>query len=226
MTFSPGTFLDLDHTDHRVIFDNVEHVWQVLEKIAPYLQFRLKPAMLGTLIGKPFLGPDVFVGEGTVIEPGAMIKGPAWIGEGCQIRNGAYIRENVIIGNHVVAGNSCEFKNCLIFDKAEVAHFNYVGDSILGYKSHLGAGVILSNVRLDRREVMVSLPDAAIPTGLRKFGAIVGDHAEIGCNSVISPGSIIGRGALIYPGVSWRGILPEKQIVRLRQQLDILPRRD
>jgi len=226
MTFSPGTFLDLDHTDHRVIFDNVEHVWQILEKIAPYLQFRLKPAMLGTLIGKPFLGPDVFVGEGTVIEPGAMIKGPAWIGEGCQIRNGAYIRENVIIGNHVVAGNSCEFKNCLIFDKAEVAHFNYVGDSILGYKSHLGAGVILSNVRLDRREVMVSLPDAAIPTGLKKFGAIVGDHAEIGCNSVISPGSIIGRGALIYPGVSWRGILPEKQIVRLRQQLDILPRRD
>jgi len=226
MTFSPGTFLDLDHTDHRVIFDNVEHVWQVLGKIAPYLQFRLKPAMLGTLIGKPFLGPDVFVGEGTVIEPGAMIKGPAWIGEGCQIRNGAYIRENVIIGNHVVAGNSCEFKNCLIFDKAEVAHFNYVGDSILGYKSHLGAGVILSNVRLDRREVMVSFPDAAIPTGLKKFGAIVGDHAEIGCNSVISPGSIIGRGALIYPGVSWRGILPEKQIVRLRQQLDILPRRD
>jgi len=226
MTFSPGTFLDLDHTDHRVIFDNVEHVWQILEKIAPYLQFRLKPAMLGTLIGRPFLGPDVFVGEGTVIEPGAMIKGPAWIGEGCQIRNGAYIRENVIIGNHVVAGNSCEFKNCLIFDKAEVAHFNYVGDSILGYKSHLGAGVILSNVRLDRREVMVSLPDAAIPTGLKKFGAIVGDHAEIGCNSVISPGSIIGRGALIYPGVSWRGILPEKQIVRLRQQLDILPRRD
>lgn len=224
--FSPGKFLDLNHTDHRVIFDNVEHVWQALEKIAPYLQFRLKPAMFGTLIGKPFIGPDVFVGQGTVIEPGAMIKGPAWIGEGCQIRNGAYIRENVIIGNNVVAGNSCEFKNCLIFDQAEVAHFNYVGDSILGYKSHLGAGVILSNVRLDRREVTVSLPDSTQPTGLRKFGAIVGDHAEIGCNSVISPGSIIGREALIYPGVSWRGILPEKRIARLRQQIDIIPRRD
>ncbi len=224
--FSPGNFLNLDHTDHRIIFDNVEHVWQVLDKIAPYLQFRLKPAMLGTLIGKPFLGPEVFVGRGTVIEPGAMIKGPAWIGENCQIRNGAYIRENVIIGNNVVAGNSCEFKNCLVFDKAEVAHFNYVGDSILGYKAHLGAGVILSNVRLDRREVTVSLPDSAMPTGLRKFGAIVGDHAEIGCNSVISPGSIIGREALIYPGVSWRGILPEKRIARLRQQVDIIPRRD
>ncbi len=224
--FSPGTFLDLNHTDHRVIFDNVEHVWQALEKIAPYLQFRLKPAMLGTLIGKPFIGPDVFVGVGTIIEPGAMIKGPAWIGENCQIRNGAYIRENVIIGNNVVAGNSCEFKNCLIFDKAEVAHFNYVGDSILGYKAHLGAGVILSNVRLDRREVTVSLPDSILPTGLRKFGAIVGDHAEIGCNSVLSPGSLIGRQALIYPGVSWRGILPEKRIARLRQQLDIVPRRE
>jgi len=224
--FSPANYLDLDRTDHRVIFDNVDEVWRALEKIAPYLQFRLKPAMLGTLVGKPHIGPDVFVGEGTVIEPGAMIKGPAWIGEGCQIRNGAYIRENVIIGNNVVAGNSCEFKNCLIFDHAEVAHFNYVGDSILGHKAHLGAGVILSNVRLDRREVTVSLPDSSLPTGLKKFGAIVGDHAEIGCNSVISPGSLIGRGALIYPGVSWRGILPEKRIARLRQQLDIIPRRE
>ncbi|MEX1117432.1 MAG: hypothetical protein WEB60_01430 [Terrimicrobiaceae bacterium] len=224
--FSPQDYLDLDHTDHRVIFDHVEHVWQALEKIAPYLQFRLKPAMLGTLLGKPFLGPEVFVGQGTVIEPGAMIKGPAWIGENCQIRNGAYLRENVIIGNHVVAGNSSEFKNCLIFDNAEVAHFNYVGDSILGYKAHLGAGVILSNVRLDRREVAVSLPETTIPTGLRKFGAIVGDHAEIGCNSVISPGSLIGRESLIYPGVSWRGVLPAKRTARLRQQLDILPRRD
>lgn len=224
--FSPANYLDLDRTDHRVIFDNVDEVWRALEKIAPYLQFRLKPAMLGTLVGKPCIGPDVFVGQGTVIEPGAMIKGPAWIGEGCQIRNGAYIRENVIIGNNVVAGNSCEFKNCLIFDNAEVAHFNYVGDSILGHKAHLGAGVILSNVRLDRREVTVSLPDSSLPTGLKKFGAIVGDHAEIGCNSVISPGSLIGRGALIYPGVSWRGVLPEKRIARLRQQIDIIPRRE
>jgi NDP-sugar pyrophosphorylase family protein len=224
--FSPADYLDLDRTDHRVIFDNVDHVWRALEKIAPYLQFRLKPAMLGTLVGKPHIGQDVFVGQGTVIEPGAMIKGPAWIGEGCQIRNGAYIRENVIIGNNVVAGNSCEFKNCLIFDNAEVAHFNYVGDSILGHKAHLGAGVILSNVRLDRREVKVSLPDSALPTGLKKFGAIVGDHAELGCNSVISPGSLIGRGALIYPGVCWRGVLPEKRIARLRQQLDIVPRRE
>ena len=110
--FTPETFLDLDHTEHRVIFDNIEHVWQALPKIAAYLQFRLKPGIYGKLIGKPFVSTAVFVGRGTIIEHGAMIKGPAWIGEDCEIRNGCYIRENVIIGNGVVAGNSSEFKNC------------------------------------------------------------------------------------------------------------------
>ena len=130
-----------------------------------------------------------------------MIKGPAWIGEDCQIRNGCYIRENVIIGNGVVAGNSCEFKNCLVFDKANVPHFNYVGDSILGYQAHLGAGAILSNVKLDHTPISVVEPDGnVVTTGLRKFGAIVGDHAELGCNSVLSPGSIIGRRSIVYPG--------------------------
>ncbi|GAB4164463.1 MAG: glucose-1-phosphate thymidylyltransferase [Terrimicrobiaceae bacterium] len=224
--YGPDRFFDLNHCSHRVIFENVAEVWKALEKIGPYLQFRLKPAMLGRGIGKPFLGSAVFVGRGTVVEPGAVIKGPAWIGENCQIRSGCYIRENVIIGDGVVAGNSCEFKNCLVFDSAEIPHFNYVGDSILGHKSHLGAGVILSNVRLDRAEVVVTCEDGHhIPTGLRKFGAIIGDHAEVGCNSVISPGSLIGRHALIYPGVHWRGVLPEMKIARLRQEIDIVPRR-
>jgi NDP-sugar pyrophosphorylase family protein len=224
--FSPAAFLDLAHTEHRVIFDNVEAVWQALPKIAAYLQFRLKPGIHGRLIGKPFVSAAVFVGKGTVIEQGAMIKGPAWIGENCEIRNGCYIRENVIIGDGVVAGNSCEFKNCLIFDEAQVPHFNYVGDSILGYKAHLGAGVILSNVKLDRGEVHVPGTDGKpVPTGLKKFGAIVGDHAEIGCNSVLSPGSLIGRQAIVYPGTQWRGILPEKTIAKTRQAIDLVPRR-
>ncbi len=125
--------------------------------------------------------------------------------EGCEIRNGCYIRENVIIGNGVVAGNSCEFKNCLVFDEAQVPHYNYVGDSILGYKAHLGAGVILSNVKLDKREVSIIGPEGKpVSTGLRKFGAIVGDEAEVGCNSVLSPGSIIGRRSILYPGIQWR----------------------
>ncbi len=192
--FAPDQFLDLSHTEHKIIFENVEDVWQALPKIAAYLQFRLKPGMNGELIGRPFVGNAVFVGKGSVIEQGAMIKGPAWIGEDCQIRNGCYIRENVIIGNEVVAGNSCEFKNCLVFDKANVPHFNYVGDSILGYGAHLGAGAILSNVKLDHTPISVVKSDGTVlATGLRKFGAIVGDQAELGCNSVLSPGSIIGR---------------------------------
>ncbi len=224
--FEPGKFLDLDHTEHRVIFDNVESVWQALPKISTYLKFRLKPAIHGRLIGKPFVSNAVFVGRGTVIEQGAMIKGPAWIGENCEIRSGCYIRENVIIGDGVVAGNSCEFKNCLVFDEAQVPHYNYVGDSILGHKAHLGAGVILSNVRLDKAEVVVAAANGSVvPTGLRKFGAVVGDHSEIGCNSVLSPGSIIGRNAILYPGIQWRGELTENRIAKVRQQIDVVPRR-
>lgn len=224
--FKPEQLLDLNHTEHRVIFDNVENVWEALPKISTYLQFRLKPAILGKMIGKPFISNNVFVGRGTVIEQGAMIKGPAWIGEGCEIRNGCYIRENVIVGNGCVLGNSCEFKNTLIFDEAQVPHFNYVGDSILGWRSHLGAGVILSNVKLDKTEVQVTTPQGTFqPTGLRKFGAVIGDLAEIGCNSVLSPGSIIGRGSILYPGMQWRGVLPELSIAKIRQQVEIVRRR-
>src|ERR1700749_3932676 len=199
MTFSPGDYLDLNHTEHRMLFENSVNAWDALKQITSSLQFRLKPAIQGRLVGKPFISGAVFIGKGTVIEHGAMIKGPAWIGEGCEIRNGCYVRENVIVGNGVVMGNSSEFKNCIVFDEAEIPHFNYVGDSIVGYKGHLAAGVILSNVRLDRQEIPISHNGGFIPTGLRKFGAIIGDKAEIGCNAVLSPGSIIGRNTIVYP---------------------------
>ncbi len=223
--FSPSDYLDLDHTDHRTLFENTTNAWDALRQISSYLQFRLKPAIHARLIGKPFVSGAVFVGRGTVIEQGAMIKGPAWIGEGCEIRNGCYIRENVIIGNGVVLGNSCEFKNSIIFDEAQVPHFNYVGDSILGYKAHLGAGVILSNVKLDKSEITVSVDGGFLPTGLKKFGALIGDRAEIGCNSVLSPGSVIGRDTIIYPGTQWRGVLPANSIVKHRQSLEVVTRR-
>jgi NDP-sugar pyrophosphorylase family protein len=223
--FAPNQLLDLSQTEHGLLFEDVENVWQALPKIAAYLQFRLKPAILGKLVGKPFISNAVYIGKGTIVEHGAMIKGPAWIGDGCEIRNGAYIRENVILGDGVVAGNSCEFKNCLVFNDAEVPHFNYVGDSILGHKAHLGAGVILSNVRLDRGQISVAASEGAIPTGLRKFGAVVGDRSEIGCNAVLSPGSIIGRSCIVYPGVQWRGVLPDHSIAKLRQDLQIVPHR-
>ena len=131
----------------------------------------------------------------------------------------------MIIGDGVVLGNSCEFKNCIVFNDAEIPHFNYVGDSVLGYQAHLGAGVILSNVRLDRKEISVKTESNFIPTGLRKFGAIVGDRAEIGCNTVISPGSIIGRNSLIYPLTQFGGVLPENTVLRLRQDLHQTDRR-
>lgn len=218
--FAPSEFLNLDQTEHRTIFDNSAQVWDALKQIGSYLQFRLKPAILARIMGRPFISEHVYVGPGTVIENGATIKGPAWIGNNCEIRSGCYIRENVIIGDDVVLGNSCEFKNSIVFNDAQVPHFSYVGDSVLGYRVHLGAGVILSNVRLDRREISVKQETNLIPTGLRKFGAIIGDRTEIGCNAVISPGSIIGRNSIIYPLTHFGGVLPENSILKMRQDLE------
>src|SRR6266436_1531289 len=224
--FAPADFLDLERTAHPKLFENQNYVWDALKQIASYLQFRLKPAVLGELLGKPFISRNIFVGAGTIIEQGAVLKGPAWIGENCHIRSGCYVRENVIVGNGVVMGNSCEFKNSILFDEAQVPHFNYVGDSILGFRAHLGAGVILSNVKLDHSEITVVLFNGTATTGLTKFGAIVGDRTEIGCNAVINPGSVLGRDCLVYPNVNFRGVLPDGTVVKLRQEFQILERRE
>jgi NDP-sugar pyrophosphorylase family protein len=223
--FAPTDFLDLQHTAHPKLFETQRYVWDALKQIASYLQFRLKPGLLGELMGKPFISDRIFIGRGTVVEQGAVLKGPAWIGENCHIRSGCYVRENVVVGNRVVMGNSCEFKNCIIFDEAQVPHFNYVGDSILGHHAHLGAGVILSNVKLDHREIFVAAADGPIATGLTKFGAIVGDRTEIGCNAVMNPGSVLGRDCVVYPNVNFRGVLPEGSMLKLRQELQVLERR-
>ncbi len=215
--FSPSDYLDLKHTEHRQLFETIEQCWEVLPQITTYLKFRLKPGFQGHLLGRPFISSQVFIGRGTVVEQGAVIKGPAWIGENCEIRAGCYIRENVLVGDGCVLGNSSEFKNCILFDEVQAPHFNYVGDSVLGYKAHLGAGVILSNVKLDRTPVGVLTEGGIHTTGLRKFGAVVGDESEIGCNSVLSPGSIIGRNCILYPGVQWKGHLPHDHIAKLRQ---------
>lgn len=224
--FAPADLLGLEHTAHPKLFENQKYVWDALKQIASYLQFRLKPAVLGELVGKPFISNSVFIGRGTIVEQGAVLKGPAWIGENCHIRSGCYVRENVIVGDRAVLGNSCEFKNTIIFDEAQVPHFNYVGDSILGFRAHLGAGVILSNVKLDRHEIFVAAADGSIATGLTKFGAIVGDRTEIGCNAVLNPGSVLGRDCLIYPGTNFRGVLADGSVVKVRQQIQVLTRRD
>ncbi len=224
--FEPADYLDLSHTQHGALFLADEPVWSAIKNIAGYLKEGLRPGIEGEVHPGAFVGPAVRIGPGTVVEAGAVIKGPAWIGANCQVRPGCYVRENVIVGDAVVMGNSSEFKNCVLFDGCEVPHFNYVGDSILGYKAHLGAGVVLSNVRLDRGEVVVRNGAEHIATGMRKFGAIIGDLAEIGCNSCINPGSLIGRRSVVYPLSNFSGILPEQSILKTRQPQSVVPRRD
>lgn len=157
----------------------------------------------------------------------ATIIGPAWIGAGTEIRPGAFIRGNVVVGENCVLGNACEFKNCVLLDGAQVPHFNYVGDSVLGNKAHLGAGVICSNLRLDQAEVTVRRAEGEVlGTGLRKFGAIVGDSAEVGCNAVLNPGTVLGPRALVMPLTAFTGYLPAATIARNRQSIVTMPRRD
>src|SRR4051812_43018084 len=212
--FEPSELFDLKQTEHAAIFDGCTYAWDALKKINAYILSNLRPALHNRCEGRAFIGEQVFIGEGTLVEDGAMIRGPAIIGKNCEIRHNAYIREDVIIGDNCVVGNSCELKNALLFNEAKVPHFSYVGDSILGCHAHLGAGVKISNVKLMPGNVTVEIDGVPFDTGLRKFGALLGDHTDIGCNSVLNPGSIICRGSVIYPNMSWRGILPANMIVK------------
>jgi NDP-sugar pyrophosphorylase family protein len=156
----------------------------------------------------------------------ATLIGPAWIGAETEIRPGAFVRGNVIVGARCVLGNASEFKNCLLMDRVQVPHFSYVGDSILGNRAHLGAGAICSNLRLDQGQVIVRDADRNYETGLKKFGAILGDSAEVGCNAVLQPGSVLGKRALVMPLTPFGGVLPAAHIARSRQAMAIIPRRD
>ena len=223
--FKPADLFDLSQTEHAALFEDCEYAWQALGKLRAYLECILRPGLHNRCEGVAFIGDQVFIGEGTVVEDGAMIKGPAIIGCNCQIRHNAYLREHVIVGDNCVVGNSTELKNALLFNHAVAPHFNYVGDSILGHKAHLGAGVVLSNVKSLPGNVTVELEGQPSDTGLCKFGALLGDGAEIGCNAVLNPGSIIGRSAVIYPGVNWRGILPANMIAKNKAQIEVVVRR-
>ncbi|MEO0796826.1 MAG: UDP-N-acetylglucosamine diphosphorylase [Verrucomicrobiota bacterium] len=168
---------------------------------------------------------DVYIHPSVKLPAHAVIEGPCWIGPETQIRPGAYIRGKVIVGQGCVLGNSCEFKNCLVLDGAQIPHFNYVGDSILGKKAHLGAGVILANLRLDQLSVPVKLPDRVVDSGLRKFGAIFGDHSEAGCNSVIQPGTVLCRKSIVMPSLPFGGYLAENKIVYGKLETRVIDRK-
>lgn len=223
--FKPADLFDLSQTSHATIFDGCNVAWEALAKIKAYLEANVRPALHNRCEGVAFIGKQVYIGEGTVVEDGVMIKGPALIGRNCQIRHNAYLREDVIVGDNCVIGNSTELKNAILFNHAVAPHFNYVGDSILGHQTHLGAGVILSNFKSFPGNITVELDGQPFDTGLRKFGALVGDGAEIGCNAVLNPGSIIGRGAMIYPSVNWRGILPANMIAKNKAAIEVVVKR-
>jgi len=223
--FKPSDLFDLAQTEHAELFSGCEVAWDALKRLQDYLASYLKPGLHNRCVGVAWIGKNVFIGEGTVVEDGAMIKGPAIIGRNCEIRHNAYIRGNVIVGDDCVVGNACELKHAILFNGANVPHFNYVGDSILGYRAHLGAGVKISNVKLVSGTVHVKSGNELIDSGLRKFGALVGDHAEVGCNAVLNPGSVLGRRSVVYPNVCWRGTLAPGSMAKNRGEVEILAER-
>lgn len=166
---------------------------------------------------------DVWVAKSAVIAPSAVIIGPCVIDEDTEVRTGAFLRGNVLVGKGAVVGNSTEIKNSILFDGVQVPHYNYVGDSVLGYCAHLGAGAVTSNVKGDRTPVVIRDGEKLYPTGLRKCGAMIGDHAEIGCGAVLNPGTVIGQGTQIYPLCSVRGVIPPRHIYK--REGTLVPRR-
>ncbi len=223
--FTPTDLFDLEQCAHSEVFEGCEYAWDALKKLKEFLAANLKPGLHNHCDGVAYVGPDVFIGEGTVLEDGVMIKGPAIIGRNCEIRHNAYIRENVIVGDNCVVGNACEIKNSLLFNNAVAPHFNYIGDSILGYKAHLGAGVKISNFKLIPGNIKVESEGRVWDTGMRKFGALLGDRTDVGCNAVLNPGSILGKGSVVYANTNWRGVLPAECIAKNRAAVEIVARK-
>ena len=217
---------DLGQTEHASLFGSLGQVWEVLPRIGGYLRENLRSAQLGQAHDQAVIEGDVFVGEGTVIEAGALIRGPAWIGRNCHIGHGATLRGNVIVGDDCVVGHAAELKNAVLFNGCDVPHFNYVGDSVLGHRVHLGAGAMLSNYRLIRGNVNVRTASGSLDSGLAKFGALIGDRTEIGCNAVLNPGAIIGRDCLLYPNVTFTGVLPARRLVKNKTELTVVEKRE
>lgn len=203
--------LDVSHTVAAPLFEGITHPWEVLPGIAAFI-WKLGPVLDPALYDTPREG--VWIAKDAEVASSASIAGPCVIDLGAEIRHCAFIRGSAVIGKGCVVGNSTEVKNAVLFDRVQVPHFNYVGDSVLGYRAHMGAGSITSNVKGDHSLVEVVLEGRRIATGLKKFGAILGDHAEIGCNAVLNPGVIIGRGSNVYPTVNVRGVVPANSIVK------------
>lgn len=206
----------LDESIGKELLEQVEYPWEALPQIGAFIKklgAALDPAVY------EYKGNDVWIAQNAKVAPTACINGPAIIDEEAEVRHCAFIRGNAIVGKGAVVGNSTELKNVILFNKVQVPHYNYVGDSILGYKSHMGAGSITSNVKSDKTLVVVKGAEGAIETGLKKFGAMLGDEVEVGCNSVLNPGTVIGRNSNVYPLSMVRGVVPERSIYKNKNEI-------
>ena len=201
----------LDQTIAKDIFNGVTYPWEVHQKISNVI------LELGATLSEDEYekrGENVWVAKSAKVAPTAFINGPAIIGKDAEVRHCAFIRGNAIVGEGAVVGNSTELKNVILFNKVQVPHYNYVGDSVLGYKSHMGAGSITSNVKSDKKLVVVKAGEEKIETGMKKFGAMLGDEVEVGCGSVLNPGTVVGNHSNIYPLSSVRGFVPANSIYK------------
>ena len=207
---------NLEETIAKNLLQEVTYPWEALPKISEFiieLGDKLNPEIY------ELKGENIWIAKTAKVFPTAYIKGPVIIGENAEIRHCAFIRGNAIIGNNAVVGNSTELKNVILFNNVQVPHYNYVGDSILGYKAHMGAGSITSNVKSDKKLIIVKNGTETIGTGLKKFGAMIGDNVEIGCGSVLNPGTVIGRNTNVYPLSSVRGVIPANSIYKKQNEI-------
>ena len=216
LTAKTAELFDLTHTQASELLERYEYPWQALKEIKEFT-LELGKALSDEDYYSPAEG--VWIAKSATVAPTATVNAPCIIGKNTEVRPGAYIRGAVIVGEGCVVGNSCELKNAILFDSVQVPHFNYIGDSILGYRAHTGAGAITSNVKSDKSLVCVVTDEGRMETGLKKFGAMLGDFVEVGCNSVLNPGTVIGRRSNVYPLSSVRGTVPPDSIYKSKDDI-------
>lgn len=207
---------DLRETIAGDIFEGVVYPWEVLPKIHDFI-IELGKRLPGELYEEK--GENIWIAKNATVAPTACLNGPLIVDEDAEIRHCAFIRGNAIVGKGAVVGNSTELKNVILFNKVQVPHYNYVGDSILGFKSHMGAGSITSNVKSDKTPVVIHNGDTTVETGLKKMGAMLGDCVEVGCNSVLNPGTVIGKNSNVYPTSMVRGVVPAGHIYKSKTEI-------
>ena len=215
---SPNVLFNLEHFSHKPLFEGVDYAWEALKRLAAYIAALLReaqPCTQVTVMPGAVVEPNVLFGEGVIVEPHTYVKGPSLIGARTVIRHGAYIRGNAIIGEDCIIGNATEVKHAVLMDGVRASHWNYIGDSIVGFGVNIGAGAKLSNRKITDTEIVVKDAEGnRYPTGLTKLGGIIGDETQIGCNAVLNPGTVLGKRCLVYPLTSVRGVHAPGQVIK------------